>query len=121
MRATILIGCFKKSDANDPEIYFSAVVAVLTKYNPDVVGAVTEPTTGLPAKLKWLPSIAEIVEACEDEAASVQSRQPPKALPAPRYRRPSEAELDAQFARHGLSHLRPGAKFVPPKFEETPF
>lgn len=70
MRATILIGCYRKSDANDPEIYTTAVVAVLTRYSPEIAIAVTEPATGLPRKSKWLPSIAEIVDACNEHDSS---------------------------------------------------
>lgn len=130
MRAAILIGCYRKSDAADPEIYTTAVIAVLTKYRPEVVSAVTEPSTGLPSRLKWLPSIAEIVEACEEEAATQaetrrleeELRRPPqRRLPEPPHRRPSESELDAQFERLGLKHLRPGSKFIPPDTSERPF
>lgn len=64
----ILMGCYRKSDANDPEIYTSAVVSVLMRYSAEVAIAVTEPATGLPSRLKWLPSIADLVEACEDGA-----------------------------------------------------
>lgn len=64
-RARLLIGCYRKSDAGDPEIYARAVIAVLCRYPESVAMAVTEPATGIPAKLKWLPAIAEIVEACE--------------------------------------------------------
>jgi hypothetical protein len=39
---------------------------VLSDYPLNVVTAVTDPRTGIPAKLKWLPTIAEIKTACED-------------------------------------------------------
>lgn len=68
-RARLLIGCYRKSDAADPEVYARAVVAVLARHPDEVVIAVTEPATGLPSKLKWLPSIAEIVDGCDEAAA----------------------------------------------------
>jgi hypothetical protein len=49
-------------------VYVAAVVAVLSDYPLDIVTAVTDPRTGIPAKLKWLPTIAEIKTACEDIA-----------------------------------------------------
>jgi hypothetical protein len=64
-RAAILIGCYRRDECGDPEIYTRAVIDVLTRYPEQVALRVTEPATGLPRKLKWLPSIAELVEACE--------------------------------------------------------
>lgn len=70
-RAEILIGCYRRDDAADPEIYGRAVVAVLMRYPESVVLEVTEPATGLPSRLKWLPAIAEIVEACDGGFAPI--------------------------------------------------
>jgi hypothetical protein len=39
------------------------------RYPEEVVVAVTEPATGIPAKLKWPPSIAEVVAECDSELA----------------------------------------------------
>jgi hypothetical protein len=64
-RTLLLLGCYRRSDVGDPEIFTRAVIAVFMRYPESVVVPVTEPATGLPAKLKWLPSIAEIREACE--------------------------------------------------------
>jgi hypothetical protein len=63
--AARLLGCYRTGDANDPEAYISAVVSVLARYPIGIIREVTEPATGLPARLKWLPTIAEIREECE--------------------------------------------------------
>lgn len=63
-----MFGCYRKADANDPEIYTAAVAATLAEFADDVAEYVTDPRTGLPAKLKWLPTIAEVREACERRA-----------------------------------------------------
>lgn len=63
--AARLLGCYRTGDANDPEAYITAVVSVLVRYPPQIVREVTEPATGLPSRLKWLPTIAEIREECE--------------------------------------------------------
>lgn len=39
---------------------------VLSGYPIDVVERVIDPLTGLPSKLKWLPSVPEIRSACEE-------------------------------------------------------
>jgi hypothetical protein len=114
-RARILMGCFRKSDANDPEIYAAAVVAVLVRWPVDVITSVTEPATGLPSKCQWLPSIAEITAACQESyeptKARLERERTMKALSAPSPPRPTPAQLDEQFERLGLSHLRPGSRF----------
>lgn len=61
-----LLGCYRAGDANDPEVYIAAVVAVLAQYPADVIRAVTEPTTGLPSRLNWLPTVREVTQACEE-------------------------------------------------------
>lgn len=63
--ARMLLGCYRSGDANDPEVYTSAVVRVLSVYPLDVVYQVVDPVGGLPGKLKWLPTIPEIKDACE--------------------------------------------------------
>src|SRR5437660_1554614 len=63
-RTAIMFGCYRRGDANDPETYVAAVAAVLAGFSEDVVAYVTDPRTGIPGELKWLPSVAEIKEAC---------------------------------------------------------
>lgn len=72
--AARLLGCYRTGDANDPETYIAAVVAVLEQYPINTIRAVTAPATGIASKLKWLPSIAEIKEACEAEGPSWSMR-----------------------------------------------
>lgn len=74
-RTAILFGCYRKGDANDPEIYTAAVAATLAEYSQEVVEYVTDPRTGLPAKLKWLPSVAEVREACESRGEYLKARE----------------------------------------------
>ena len=60
-----MFGCYRKQDANDPEIYVAAIGATLNEFPPAVIDFVTDPRTGLPSRLKWLPTVAEVREACE--------------------------------------------------------
>ena len=52
-------------DCADPEVFATAAVAVFSRYPLDVVRKVTDPYSGLAARLKWVPTIYEIREACE--------------------------------------------------------
>lgn len=60
-----LFGCYRKAEASEPDLYLAAAQRVLQRYPEDVVRAICDPVDGLPSKLKFLPSIAEIKEACE--------------------------------------------------------
>ncbi len=71
-RARLLVGCYRKTDAADPEVFARAIVVVLMQYPKSVIVAVTEPATGIPAKIKWPPTIAEIVEACNVEMGPIR-------------------------------------------------
>jgi hypothetical protein len=62
--ARLLLGCYRAGDANDPEVYVAAVVAVLSNFPTDIVRSVCDPVRGLPSQTKWLPTVAEVVEAC---------------------------------------------------------
>jgi hypothetical protein len=52
-----------------------AIAATLAEYSAEVMQHVTDPRTGIPAKLKFLPSVAEVREACEDHSKYVRARQ----------------------------------------------
>lgn len=64
--AKLLLGCFRTGDATDPEVYTRAVVVVLADYPDDVIERVIDPRSGIPSRMNWLPTIAEIKSACED-------------------------------------------------------
>lgn len=66
-----MFGCFRKGDANDPETYVAAVTAVLTEYSPEVVKRVTDPRTGIPRKMKFMPNPAEVAEFCDEATKTI--------------------------------------------------
>ena len=64
--AKLLLGCYRTGDATDPEVYAGAVIAVLADYPDDVIERVVDPRNGIPSRMNWLPTVAEIKSACED-------------------------------------------------------
>jgi hypothetical protein len=121
-RAKLMAGCYRKSDAADPETYLLALSAVLAEYPPDIVHRVTDPRTGLPTKQDWLPTVKEVRDAC-NELAERQRRTAEATAQAERQirerrewlagkkTRPTAEELKAQYGENwGLSS--------PPKAEE---
>jgi hypothetical protein len=65
-RARLMFGCYRKGDANDPDIYVAAITLVLAAYPEHVIRAITAPDCGLPSKKSFLPSAAEVREACDE-------------------------------------------------------
>ena len=51
-----------------------AIAATLAEYPKEVIEYITDPRTGLPAKLKWLPTVAEVREACEEHRKFLKAR-----------------------------------------------
>jgi hypothetical protein len=66
-RTRLMFGCYRKGDANDPDTYTAAIAAVLAEYPAEVIKAVTDPRTGLPRKVSWLPTVKEVSDACDAE------------------------------------------------------
>jgi hypothetical protein len=99
-RTLALLGSYRQGEAADPHVYVAAVAAVLMHYDEEVVRSITDPMRGLPGKLKWLPTIAEVRAACEEclrparEAMAREKREadtrllltPPTASPEERER-----------------------------------
>ena len=73
-RTRLLLGSYRKGDAEDPDVYTSAVAAVLAQYPESVVRRVTDPRGGLPGTSQWLPTVHEVRAACEREMAPERER-----------------------------------------------
>lgn len=79
----LLLNCYPNQKANDPEIYVGALASILTEFPYEVAAYVTDPRTGLPRNNKFLPSVAELLEACKERltelaANNLQQQQHPK-------------------------------------------
>jgi hypothetical protein len=70
-RATLLLGCYRRSDAIDPEIYIRAIACILASYDDWVIVEATHPATGIQATEKfkaWPPNSGELKQFCADMA-----------------------------------------------------
>jgi hypothetical protein len=70
-----LLGAYRSSDVDDPQVFVANTVTVFCGYSEDIVGAVVHPLTGLPGRLKWPPTVAEVKEACDREAGEIANRE----------------------------------------------
>lgn len=89
----------------------TSVASVLSRYPEAVVKSVTDPATGLPGSVQWLPTIAEIKAACEAAMAPIyRERQRAQIagqaalLPAPA---PATAEERLRAVDHWEREVRP--------------
>lgn len=114
-----LVGCYRKGDAENPDVYTAALAVMLADYPAAIVQKVTDPRTGLPGRSQWLPTVAEVRHACElemkplrDEEARRRRREESERVLAaesePRAKRKTFDELvDMYPTVVGLSRPRP--------------
>lgn len=63
----MLFACYRRGDANDPDRYIAAIIAVLSDYPEDTVRYVTDPRTGVSNKFPdYMPNAGQVRQACED-------------------------------------------------------
>lgn len=118
--AKLLLGCYRMGDANDPEVYTAAIIAILSDYPESIIREVVDPRVGLPSKVQWLPTPKEVKEACDslhrharwlqerDEAIAAQLAErrrieEVRQLPA---RRETWEETKADLERRGFTFGR---------------
>ncbi|HVI27512.1 hypothetical protein [Hansschlegelia sp.] len=134
-RAKLLLGCYPRNQADDPDTYATAVAAVLGDYPERVVKRVTDPRIGVARSVKFLPSIAEISDVCEREAKKGgdvrrMAERHLKARLQPRYREALEDMLghpvgratfsdDADKAERAARIIKAGVKGVDPRLVDA--
>jgi hypothetical protein len=67
-RAEVLFGCYRRGDANDPDRYVTAIAAVLTLYDFELIRDVTDPRTGICTSEKFcsfMPNAGELKVYCD--------------------------------------------------------
>lgn len=109
-RARLMLGCYRKGDANDPDTYVAAIAAVLATFDPEIVREATDPRTGIQSTDKFtafMPNAGEVRTFCVDLAARKERleryRLLPPAEPRVRVPVPPDPPVDPQTGKH-----RPG-------------
>lgn len=82
-QSQILFSAYRRDDFSDPEGFFAQLGVVFEGYPDPVIVAVTDPRTGLQRRIKWPPTIAEVVEACDAEVVAMDTRRRYAAMPKP--------------------------------------
>jgi hypothetical protein len=90
-QAKILLGCYRRTDAIDPEIYMHAIGCVLAGYDEDIIVEATHPRFGIQGSEKFRafpPNSGELKQFCENLAErnhrQARLRELPRVSTAPR-------------------------------------
>lgn len=67
--ARMLMGFYPAREVNDPAAFARGMTAMMAAYPLDFVRRVVDPVNGLPSRLKWLPTLADVKAALEQERA----------------------------------------------------
>lgn len=90
----MLFGSYPNGSPRDPEVYGLAVTGLLSKYPTDVIFRVCDPINGIPTKCSFLPTIAELSAALNDEMkpiwAALRHQKQLAQLPKPSTQTPEE-------------------------------
>jgi hypothetical protein len=70
-----VFGSYRRDEFADPEAFLIQFGAVLERYPDHVIREITHPATGIQRKCKFPPTIAEVVEACDNEVARLARMQ----------------------------------------------
>jgi len=87
-RVKILLGCYRRSDAIDPEIYIASNACILAGYDDWVIVEATHPRTGIQATEKfksWPPNSGELKDFCEVMAKQAARYAVYEQLPKPNF------------------------------------
>jgi hypothetical protein len=96
-----LFSAYRRDEFADPDGFVVQLGAVLERYPDSVIVHVTSPHTGLQRRLKFPPSIAEVVEACDAEQASQERHAALKRVrPVDRKRLPAPPKSPRERANH---------------------
>lgn len=85
--AKMIFSAYRRDDFADPDSFVFQLGAVLEKYEDVVIQYVCDPRTGIQRRCKFPPSIAEVVEAAEAEATSIETRRRYLSIPKPELKR----------------------------------
>lgn len=85
--AKMIFSAYRRDDFADPDSFVFQLGAVLEKYEDAVIQYVCDPRTGIQRRCKFPPSIAEVVEAAEAEATSIETRRRYLSIPKPEMKR----------------------------------
>jgi hypothetical protein len=71
----MLFASYRKADYADPDGFVASMAIVLAQYPEEVVLYVTRPETGIQRRIKFPPTIPEVVEACDARVSELKTQE----------------------------------------------
>lgn len=100
-RSRLIFSGYRRDEFADPEGFSAQLGLILERYSDEIVSAVSSPFTGIQRRYKTPPSIAAIVEACDEEVARLERiRRFSEMRAAPREPRPVDPTARANLLVH---------------------
>lgn len=104
-RARLLLSSYLRDDSADADSFSMQLIKILAGYRREIIDYVTSPDTGLQRRLKFRPSLAEVVEACDEHARHLDLVRAPRPkllsqpFPRPRSSGPTFTDLVEKHGR----------------------
>ena len=105
--ALAIFSAYRRDDFANPEVFLVELGVVLEEYPNEVIAHVASPRTGIVRTAKFVPSLAEIITACDEEVAR-QDRIKRYAV-LPKFQRLSYERPREQQGRRANVLVRPEA------------
>lgn len=89
-RARLMLGCYRKGDASDPDTYVLAIAAVLAMFEPEIIRYATDPRTGITTQEKFrafMPNSGEVKAFCDAERDRAERLRRHSEMPRPNFAR----------------------------------
>lgn len=100
-KSRLIFSAYRRDEFADPETFLAQLGLILERYRDEIVDAVSSPFTGIQRRYKTPPSIAAIVESCDEEVARLERIRRFSALrTAPREPRPIDPTARANLLVH---------------------
>lgn len=71
----LLLSCYPTGQPAEPKVYAAAIMTAIERYPEQVIATVTDPRGPLLRTCRFLPSIAEVVAACESEMEPIRREE----------------------------------------------
>ena len=107
--AKVLIGAYRTTDADDPEIYAAHIRRILSRFP---LWVVKKAAVKIPEEIQWLPAPAEVRKTCEaiylpivrerEREARIQAQLAARAFPKPENAKQTYEELCAEMKARGM-------------------
>src|SRR4051812_47472303 len=88
-QARMILSAYRRSDFADPDGFVTQLGVILEGFSDAVIGAICNPRSGIQRCSKFPPSLAEVVDACDQESARLARLAKFSVLPASQPRQPS--------------------------------